>query len=330
MITFEKRLVSRVLVIDDDPGAQQLIKEFCGKQNLVGVRQTSGSIEELLHANIDLGAVLISENSRDDSKQLTSGLELANAIHALRKELPIFIRCADPASIDQLPAAERAAVAGAYSLDNMALLDNLVGQFLFDTEYPVSLVQRIEDVTQVAFHNTFKDIDVDVGLPYLVKDKLTYGDVLSLIPVESPWFGGYMMLQTEEEPMIAMLRDDRTSIAANDIDFRDVMGILSELSNQAWGGLKTKLLALPAPPDDNSIRIFVPITVNQYKEFISFGTDRAQLCFQYILSDKRGKLAPVNIYQKFIFNIKWLPEEFEQADANAVEDLMESGALELF
>lgn len=330
MITFEKRLVSRVLVIDDDSDAQQQIKTFCTKHNLVGVKQTGGSIEELLHANIDLGAVLLSENSRDDSKQLSTGIELAKSIHTLRKELPIFIRCADPARIDQLPAEDRTVLAGAYSLDQMELLDNLVGQFLFDTEYPVSLVQRIEDVTQVAFHNTFKDIDVDVGLPYLVKDKLTYGDVLSLIPVESPWFGGYMMLQTEEEPMIAMLQDGRTSITPDNIDFRDVMGILSELSNQAWGGLKTKLLALPAPPDDTGIRIFVPITVNQYKEFISFGTDRAQLCFKYVLSDKQGRLAPVNVYQKFIFNIKWLPEEFEQADANAVEDLMESGALELF
>lgn len=38
----------------------------------------------------------------------------------------------------------------------------------------------------------------------------------------------------------------------------------------------------------------------------------------------------MTLYQKFIFNIRWSPEDYLQADENKVEDLVESGCLELF
>lgn len=330
MIGFEKRLVSKVLIFEENPNAQSVLKEFCGANGLIGVKQTSHSSMKMLYTNSDLGAVLLSEKSHDSAEGLHNGFELAMRIKRVRKELPIFMRRDSRTDLDDVPPEQRAAITGVYTLDNMAHLTELVDQYLADSEYPISLIRRIEEVTTSALASLFQDIEVTTDLPFLVKDKLTYGDILSLLPVESPWFIGYMMVQSEELPMIALIEDGRTSIPPSDVDFRDVMGMLSEISNQAWGGLRTRLISLYPPGSDNNPKIFVPITVNQYKEYISFGTDRSQLCFKYTLRDLRGKLEPTTLYQKFIFNIRWSPEEYQQADENTVEELVESGALELF
>ena len=330
MIGFEKRLVSKVLIFEENQAAQSVLKEFCAANGLVGVKQTSHSSMKMLYTNSDLGAVLLSEKSHDSAEGLSNGFELAVRIKRVRKELPIFIRRENRTDLDDLTPEQRKAITGAYTLDDMSALTGLVDQYLADSEYPISLIRRIEEVTTSALTSLFKDIEVTNELPYLVKDKLTYGDILSLLPVESPWFGGYMMVQSEELPMIGLIEDGRTSIEPENIDFRDVMGILSEISNQAWGGLRTRLISLYPPTHDSMPKIFVPITVNQYKEYISFGTDRSQLCFKYTLRDLRGKVAPVTLYQNFIFNIRWNPEEYQQADENTVEELVESGCLEMF
>jgi hypothetical protein len=130
--------------------------------------------------------------------------------------------------------------------------------------------------------------------------------------------------------MLELIRDGRTAIDGSAVDFRDVMGMLSEITNLAWGGLRTRLLALHPETVDDNTRISVPITVNQYKEFISFGTDRSQLCFKYTLKDIHNRLPPATLYQKFIFNIRWSPEAYLEADENNIEDLVESGCLEFF
>lgn len=330
MIGFEKRLVSKVLIFEENPAAQGVLKEFCAANGLIGLKQTSHSTMKMLYNNVDLGAVLLSEKSHDSAEGLNNGFELAVRIKKVRKELPIFIRREKRADLEDLTAEQKAAITGAYTLEDTTKLTQLVDQYLADSEYPISLIRRIEEVTHTALTSLFSDVEVTNDLPFLVKDKLTYGDILSLLPVESPWFSGYMMVQSEELPMIELIRDGRTSIDSGNVDFRDVMGMLSEISNQAWGGLRTRLIALHPSQAESNHRIFVPITVNQYKEYISFGTDRSQLCFKYTLRDLRGKLEPITLYQKFIFSIRWSPEEYQQADESTVEELVESGCLEMF
>ncbi len=330
MIGFEKRLVSKVLIFEENPSAQIALKEFCATSGLVGVKQTSDSSMKMLYTNSDLGAILLSEKSHDSAEGLTNGFELAQRIKRVRKELPIFMRLEDGTVFGDIPEEQQKCITGTYTLEDMSKLTALVDQYLADTEYPISLIRRIEEVTTSALASLFHDIEVTMDLPYLVKDKLVWGDILSLLPVESPWFVGYMMVQSEEVPMISLIEDGRTSIPPENIDFRDVMGMLSEISNQAWGGLRTRLISLFPPDHERTVKIFVPITVNQYKEYISFGTDRSQLCFKYTLKDKLGKLMPVTLYQKFVFNIRWNPEEYQEADENTVEELVESGCLEMF
>lgn len=330
MIGFEKQLVSKVLIFEDDPTASTQLKTFCNANGLIALKQTTHSSMHMLEHNIDLGAVLISENYKNPAEQISNGLDLACRIHGLRRELPIFIRRSGKPHLDDMPTAQACGVAGAFDISRPESLSALLDQYLADTEYPISLIRRIEEVTHGALAALFRDVEITNELPYLVKDKLTYGDILSLLPVEAPWFSGYMMVQCEEQPMIELIRDSRTAIDSTAVDFRDVMGMLSEITNLAWGGLRTRLLALHQKTPEEGTRISVPITVNQYKEFISFGTDRSQLCFKYTLRDTHNRLPTATLYQKFIFNIHWSPEAYLQADENNVEDLVESGCLELF
>lgn len=330
MIKFDKNLVSKLLVFEDDKDTQTAIKEFCENNGLIPLRQQSYSAMKVLYSNIDLGGLLLSEAAHDSSEGIHNGFDLAVRIHRIRPELPIFMRREDREDKDDLTEEQQAAIAGVYTLENMDKLLGMIDQFLADTEYPISLIRRIEEVTTSSLETTFKNCTVKLALPYLVKDKLTYGDIVSLLPVQAPWFNGYMMFQSEEEPMIHMIEGDKTSVDSKDVDFRDVMGLLSEISNMAWGGLKTRLLSLHPPDFEERNLIAVPITVNQYKEYISFGTDRSQLCFEYTIYDNDHNIEPVKLFQKFIFNIKWTPEEYRAADENTVEELVESGELELF
>jgi hypothetical protein len=62
--------------------------------------------------------------------------------------------------------------------------------------------------------------------------------VFSLIPLESSWCRGYMMLQTEEEPILGMLNSDPLFPESN---FRDVNALLGEITNLIWGHSRTAI-----------------------------------------------------------------------------------------
>ena len=68
MIGFEKQLVSKVLIFEDAAVAQGQLKAFCSEHGLIGLKQANHSAMKMLQANIDLGAVLISEGSSDSAE----------------------------------------------------------------------------------------------------------------------------------------------------------------------------------------------------------------------------------------------------------------------
>lgn len=67
---------------------------------------------------------------------------------------------------------------------------------------------------------------------------------------------------------------------------------------------------------------------NHKHKYISFGTENPQLCFLYTLTDENSG-RKVKLYQRFIFNLNWSPENFKEV-AHEVEALVDSGELELF
>ncbi len=117
MIGFEKQLVSKVLIFEEALAAQGQLKAFCSEQGLIGLKQVGHSAMKMLEANIDLGAVLISEGFVDQAEGIANGFELARRVHHLRRELPIFMRRAGRVDLDDLTPEQKAGIAGAYDID---------------------------------------------------------------------------------------------------------------------------------------------------------------------------------------------------------------------
>lgn len=108
--------------------------------------------------------------------------------------------------------------------------------------------------------------------------------------------------------------------------FRAVNSLLGEITNLIWGGFKNRYIGDETTLARSSIQ--VPLVVNHKHKYISFGSEDPQLCFLYTLTDdESGK--SVRLYQRFVFNLAWAPEDFKEI-VQPTDELVESGELELF
>ncbi len=329
------KIVSKVLVHESDPAALELLKTICSDNNLVGLKVCTGDhsvglkdasneLDDVLKSNVDLGAVFLSESVDLNG---VSGLELCDKIRRSRPELPIFLRRETRSDSEDLPASAAKAIAGCYQTSEPELLTQLVNDYICSMYYPVELAQGVEEISKEAFGNVIGGTRVKCELPYLVKDQIIYGELFSLIPLESDWCRGYMMLQTTESEIMDLIRSGSTHIKSNRPDSKDSNSILNEITNMIWGGIKSRYFSSGDSPSD-AHRTQVPIIVNHSQKHISFGSTEPQLCFKYTLNDLEN-YPEVTIYQRLIFNLSWDPDKFAESD-KALEDLVEGGELEFF
>ncbi len=315
---------SKVVVIEHDKDALDALKDFTERCQLDGYQANRSTVLGILSRNVDLGAIILSSRHAQEHDDI----ELVRAIHKARSELPIFLRVDSQAAAKQLPDELRNLVAGIYTHGDYDNLKSLMDTFLFNRHYPNEFVSGVKEFTLSAFQAAFKDLIIEVDPPYIVKDKIIYGELFSLLPLESPWCRGYMTLQAEEENIRAAIAAHKTQLNANEPEFRHVNELLSELANMIWGGFKTRYGAA-SPESTGRVRVEVPIIINHGRKYISFGADDPQLCFKFRLTDPEGKLKPIHMYQKFIFSLDWSPEKYAEANSS-VNDLVSSGDLELF
>ncbi len=317
-------LVSKVLVLDDSPECGMRIKAFCDANRLVTLRAQSENVMAVMKSNVDLGAIFLSEGYGVPS---SDGYSFAKEIHEVRPELPIFFRRNQVDNLDDLPEMQRGLFSHAYTIDHIDKLGPVIHESIFSLVYPNALVRGITEITKAALESQFKGVDVATEAPYIVSDRIIYGELFSLIPLESNWCRGYMMLQTEEGPLVQFVEDDKTHIGINDeVNFRDINQVLGEVTNLVWGSFKNRYISYEALEGRATQ---VPIIVNHRHRYISFGSEDPQLCFRYTLNDQSGKVPPMVIYQRFVFNLSWNPDKFKENEAQ-VEDLFDSGELELF
>jgi len=313
-------IVSKVLVHENCDEAKQQLKEFFAVKGLVGLKDNSKDIIELLNANTDLGAVFL---SAEDDYNGETGLEVGKRIHSLRPELPLFVR---KQTLDD-EDVETAEFGLYYTLKDLGRLDYLIDEHLFSRFYPMPLIRGVQEISNDAFCSTIKDVTVVCDQPYLIKDQIIYGELFSLIPLESNWCRGYMMLQTTEQEILDVIAAEKTHLPIDSTNFRDVNSLLNEITNLVWGGIKSRFFTDSEAEGAN--RTQVPTLVNHKEKYISFGTTEPQLCFRYTISDTTSNSPSIVVYQKIIFNLDWRPEAFKESD-QAVDDLMDSGELELF
>lgn len=314
---------SKVLILDDSEEARTAIKAFCIENHLMALTSRSDDPISVLKSFVDLGAIFISESIHRDSKD---GLDLAAEIHHIRPELPIFFRCAsETIELFQNIFLNRG-ICCAYQIDEIDELKNELKGNIFNQHYPNTLLRGIEEIASTSLGAIFANVDIEYSAPYLVKDRIIFGELFSLIPIESNWCKGYMMLQTSQNGILQYVQPDKISRMHND-DFRSVNDVLSELTNMIWGGVKTRFIS----EDDrkNIPPTQIPIIVNHANHYITFGTSTPQLCFQYTLKCPNDDTQDLTIYHKFIFNINWAPEHFK-GEQNNLDAQLDSGELEFF
>jgi hypothetical protein len=332
------KLVSKVLVLDSSAECYDRLKVFCDLNGLVGLKVQDGHVMSVLGSNVDLGGIFLSEGY---SGMTHGGIELAREIHRIRPELPIFLRREAGGEWDALDERDRKLFNAAYLIDDVDDLRPVIDTCIFSRVYPNVLVRGISELTRTALESQFKEMRIDVETPYLVRDRIIFGEIFTLIPLESSWCRGYMMLQVEEESLLHLVKADRTHISGESSnDFRNLNNVLGEITNLIWGAFKNRYIAYA---HSNAHMSQVPIVINHLHRYISFGSEDAQLCFKYTLTDESvkdgngngndgkdgNKPLSLTIYQRFIFNLNWSPNDFKENQAS-VEALFDSGELELF
>jgi len=318
-------VLCKVIVIEQGAEKLSTLKSFFEDCKLLGYRATRSNILSILSTNIDLGGIFIPEI--DD--QGGSCTALAIAINQVRPDLPIFLGIESGRKLEDLSENTQNAVVGIYTHGDFARMQELVDTYLFSRHYPSEFITGIKEITSDILKSSFKDINLVVDHPYIVKDKIIYGELFSLIPIETNWCRGYMMLQMEEGKIMEAISAKRALINPPEPNFRHVNAVLGELSNMIWGGLKNRYGSNTPENSTGKVRVEIPIIVNHDRKYISFGSDDPQLCFKFSLLDSSSNINPITIYQKFIFSLDWTPEKFAESN-QSVTELVKGGELELF
>ncbi len=317
------RLVSKVLLLERDQDCLRQLRSFCGENDLVGLKVRPDNVMSVLKSNVDLGGIFLAEDFGDTK---ATGRALAHAIHAVRPELPIFLRCETPG---ELSDADLRVARAVYSTTDIATLVPVIAASIFCLVYPNALVRGISELTLTALRSQLKHVTVEGETPYIVRDRIIYGEIFTLIPLESTWCRGYMMLQAKEDAVRHLLGlSDATYTTRPGLDFRDLNSFLGEVTNLIWGAFKNRYISYS---DTNGRHLSqVPLVINHLQKYVSFGSEDPQLCFCYTLTDpERPDLPPMLIYQRFVFNLSWSPDEIKD-NQSSVEDLFKSGELEMF
>ena len=276
---------------------------------------------ETLAKNKDLAGVLLAEDMPCDEG---GGMELARAIHKLRPELPIFFRRSGTRA---LTADEQAVIPHQWVAGEIEQLRDAVSRAIFSLRYPLPLVQGIVELTCNAIRSMFPNAQVEAEPPYVVHDRIIYGQVSTLIALESTWCRGYMMLQTEEGALRqGMAQGMGYEGVGGDLGFRELNNLIAETTNLIWGAFKNHYI----PPEAFATQqTQVPIVINHEQKYISFGSQDPQLCVRYLLSDPRRPRQPaVTIVQRFIFNLLFAPEAFIEYTPPANQT--DTGEIEFF
>ena len=312
--------VSKILVLDNSAVHAPLIKNFCDQNNLVPLKVRNGSVMSVLQTNIDLGGILYSE---EYGGSVTRNMEIAAKIHATRPELPIILRREKQATLEDLSEAAQHTFCAAYVAQDMGALRKVIDEYIFCLMYPNALLRGIAQITESVLKNQCRTLNVFMDTPYIIRDRVIFGELFSLIQLESNWCRGYMMLQTEEAPFIELLGQS----GGSSVTFRDVNDLLSEITNLIWGAFKNRYIGdLGGRPTTTQVQ--VPLIVNHKHKYISFGTENPQLCFRFTLTDPETGRSTA-IYARYVFNLSWSPNDFKEIPQE-VAGLVESGALEMF
>lgn len=323
--------VSKILLLENDSNRADALEAFGAAHQLVCVPVRRDALAAALQTHYDLGGVLLGE---DFGGSREAAAAVAVALEVERPELPIVLRRASrEATNDTLPEALLRVPRASWYEDESETLLAALDAHVFSQEYPDPLVDGITDMTFGRLRGLFPDLEVNWDTPSVVRDRIIFGEVLTLIPIETAWCRGWLLMQTEEMPLIELLPPRAGRDEAS--DFRDVNGVLGELTNLVWGAFRNRYLGNASNADGSDVgraQVQVPLLINHRRRYLSFGSDNPQLCIKYrLMCPATGR--EVVIDQRFVFSLGWSREGFDETAAQAAaaaEVEQASGELELF
>ncbi|MCG8668319.1 MAG: chemotaxis protein CheX [Pseudomonadales bacterium] len=320
----QQHLYSKVLIHEHSEEALATIKEFCDNNKLMGLRDKSNDILDIVQEKVDLGAIFLALENNDFEQSFA----LARLINHYQHQVPVFLRLPEDSEVpEELTSDYKELFAGSFKLSDLDALKELVDSYVFCMHYPNALVQGFREISNEALTSAFKDSELVMGHPCVVKDQTIYGEVLSLIELESSFCRGYMMLQVDKSGILDAITKGRTALTDDDANERGINTMISEVTNLIWGRIKARFFK--EQHDRPLYRVQVPIVINHTDKYVTFGSDQPQLCIEYNLRDKNNHESFIKIIQRFIFNIDWAPERFSESE-QAIDDLVEAGELEMF
>ena len=98
-MTDTTHLEAKVLLLEHDPQQCKVLTDFCDSVGLVPLLRTSHDALNCLEQHKDLAGVLLAEDLPCGTRD---ALHLAESIHRLRPELPIFLRRTAGGDLDAL------------------------------------------------------------------------------------------------------------------------------------------------------------------------------------------------------------------------------------
>ncbi len=312
---------ARVLVLDHRDRERERLKGVLEKHQLQGiVADSDEQLFDLLSSNIELSAVFLSQ---DDRTKGSAAFSTLRNLHYQRAELPIFFRVSDDHATPGLNSEVTDLCAFTYTHNELSRLDAAIPRFIFSTFYPLTLIREFQSITMEAFSGLIGKVQVQPETPYLIRDRIIYGQICSLIRLSSDWCNGYMMLQAPETELLQTVTSGRTPLLNSQISFRSGHDVLGELTNLIWGQLKATIL----DAHDQGRRGLVaelPLIINENRKYLTFGATEPALCLSYKIIEQETQELLLEVHQKFLFTMTWRPEVYLENPA-AIEHLLARG-----
>lgn len=311
-----------MLVFDHYPEHQRALRALFDRHNLQGiVVDSEKSLFETLAANIELGAIFLSQGDKKGSDTFS----ILRNVHFQRAELPIFFRLSSSINSDRIPPDVADLCTFTYRAENIEPLESAINRRIFSPFYPLTLIRHFQKISQDAVCGLISGVDVKLSPPYLVHDKIIYGQICSLIRLESDWCNGYMMLQAPEKQLIQSVTSGRTPLRSSSINFRSAHDVLGELTNLIWGQIKANILDAHDRGKQGLVAE-LPLIINENRKYLTFGSADPTLCLEYAVHEESTNEKLLEIHQKFLFTMTWRPRSYLENSAE-VEDILTQGDL---
>lgn len=309
-------LTSKVLLLEPDASCSLSLMAFFKAQNLIAIK--TDSILEGLGEHKDLGAIFLSE----DALQMAEAVEF---VYRYRRELLIFVRSTGKDS-GSIAADLKKKVTAYYTIDALDSLAAPLRLHIFDKTYPDGFLQGLQCIALDVLAATINNMEFSVDGPYLVRDRLNFGDICCALPIESKWCRGYMSLEMDKIDASKLIAHGKTGLDADDTDQRPYYQLVHELANMFWGRFKNRYVT-HAKYVNTSHRSEVPIISDGSAKYLTFGSMMPQIYFKYLMHDPSQVIDRVAIHQKITFSLEWLPQNYKEAIASD-EDSATEGELD--